>query len=120
VSVTVKPGVRFDVVAPAGFVILQAIKSTSDETGIDLVITSGTDSAHSGPDDPHKTGEAYDVRTKGMTRDEKSYVLITLMSFLDPSDFYGFIEDPAGDNEHIHVQRKKGTTFSVEEFLAYA
>lgn len=116
-SVTIKPGARFDVIAPAGFAILEAIKIVSAETGIDLVITSGTDGTHSGPDDPHKTGEAYDVRTHDLTPMQKNYVFDTLKMYLDEDDFYGTIEDLGGTNEHMHWQRKKGTKFNVEDFL---
>jgi hypothetical protein len=116
-SVTVKKGVLFEVVAPAGFTILEAIKSASIETGLNLVITSGTDGDHSGPDDPHKTGEAYDVRTKPFTREQKTYVLETIMAWLDSTQFYAVIEDLGGLNEHLHVQRRKDTTFGIEEFL---
>ena len=116
-TISVKKGVRFDVVAPAGWMILDAIKMTCHETALDIVITSGTDGLHSGPNDPHLTGEAFDIRTKDFTREEKKYVLDTLMAWLPDDQFYGFIEDPDGPNEHIHVQRRKGTTLSVEDFL---
>lgn len=116
-SVTFKPGVRFDVIAPAGFTILEAIKSASLETGLDLVITSGTEGDHSGPEDPHKTGEAYDVRTRMFTREQKQYVFDSIMSWLDSTQFYGVIEDVGGPNEHAHFQRRKGTEFGIEEFL---
>lgn len=116
-SVSVKDGVEFEIIAPAGFLILSAIKRASAETGLDLVITSGTDGEHSGPMDPHKLGEAYDVRSKDFVRDQKFYVLKSIMDILGWEDFYGFLENPEMSNEHYHIQRKRNTVFTVEDFL---
>ena len=52
--------VRFATIAPAGFRILAAIDAATKVFGMDIVITSGTDSHTTGR---HPTGEAYDVRT---------------------------------------------------------
>lgn len=104
--VRVKDGVAFSVIAPGGFRILAAINYATSQT--DLVITSGTDGEHSGPNDPHHRGEAYDVRTKDLTN--KQGVLETIQAFLGDA-FYAFLESPDTDNEHIHIQVKKGTTY---------
>jgi hypothetical protein len=109
--VTVKPGVLFTVIAPGGFVILSAIQQCAERLALDLVITSACDGEHSGPADPHHRGEAYDIRTHNFTPDQKSGVLANLMSTLGWDRFYGFLESPGTDNEHIHVQVKKGTTY---------
>lgn len=116
-SVRVKAGVEFAIVAPAGFVILTAIKQASKDLGIDLTITSGTDGAHSGPKDPHKTGEAYDVRSHDFSHEQKMAVLRAVMGSLEVGRFYGFLEGMNGPDEHFHFQRSKGTTFSTEDFL---
>lgn len=116
--VRVKPGVRFDVVAAAGFMILGALKQASKALGIDLVITSGTDGEHSGPSDPHKLGEAYDVRSHDLEPALRPRVLASVMDALGHERFYGFLEAPGTSNEHFHFQRRKDTTFTVEEFLA--
>ena len=115
--IRVKPGVEFAVIAPAGYLILMALKAASRKTGQDLTITSGTDGTHSGPDDPHHNGEAYDVRSHDFPVALRPVALKTVMDALDPVHFYGFIEAPDTDNEHFHIQRRKGTTFSVEDFL---
>ena len=115
--IKIKPGVEFSVIAPAGFLILQALKSATKYLDLDLTITSGTDGEHSGPTDPHKRGEAYDIRSHDFLPVVKRNVLMAIMSNLDKTRFFGFIEDPGGDSEHIHIQRRKGTTYTVEEFL---
>lgn len=118
-SVKVKPGVEFAVVAPAGFLILQAVKAASRVLKVDLTITSGTDGKHSGPTDPHKTGEAFDIRSRGVDPETKALVLNAVMGELPPLRFYGFLEGAGTANEHFHIQRSKGTTFAVADLLAF-
>lgn len=125
-SVKIKPGVKFGpeggppVIAPAGFLILQAIKAASKQLNIDLTITSGTDGAHSGPADPHHFGEAYDIRSHDFPAALRPAVVKAVMDQLGWKQFYGYIEAPGTDNEHFHFQRKKDTTFTVEDFLNYS
>lgn len=108
----VKDGVEFTVIAPAGFRILSAIDQICADLGRDLTITSACDGQHSGPTDPHHTGEAYDVRTNDFPDDAlKQAVLDAIMQKLGTDYFFGFLEDPGTENEHIHCQRKKGTTY---------
>lgn len=116
-SVKVKSGVTFDVVAPAGFLILSALKATANALSLPLVITSGTDGTHSGTLDPHKTGEAYDVRSHDFDPHTKSVVLDAIMEELGRDHFYGSIEGAGTPNEHYHFQRRIGTRFTVEDFL---
>jgi len=99
------------VIAPAGFRILSAIDQTAAKLGVDLVITSACDGAHSGPDDPHHHGEAYDVRSHDFTADQKEKILATVMNVLGWTYFFGFLEAAGTDNEHFHFQRKKGTVY---------
>jgi hypothetical protein len=106
-----KSGVLFTLIAPGGFRILSAIDQTTSQLGLDLIITSGTDGVHSGPDDPHHRGEAYDVRSHEFTPDEKDKILAQIMTILEWNYFYGFLEDPGTDNEHWHIQVKKGTVY---------
>jgi hypothetical protein len=79
--VTTKDGVDFAVVAPAGFVILAALKTLSAEEGVDLVITSACDGVHSGPGDPHHSGEAYDVRSHDFALDRKAHLVAAARGF---------------------------------------
>jgi hypothetical protein len=97
-----KNGVQFLVIAPGGFRILAAIEFAAGHIAHDLTITSGTDGTHSGPEDPHGRGEAYDVRSHDLP--DKQLALDAIMSFLGDVRFYGFLEAPETEGEHIHVQ----------------
>jgi hypothetical protein len=109
--VTTKEGVLFQKIAPAGFRILSAIDQVAETLSTDLVITSGTDGTHSGPDDPHHRGEAYDVRSRGFSPDLKQQILDGIMRRLGFDRFYGFLEAEGTDNEHFHFQVRKGTAY---------
>lgn len=114
----VKPGVEFAVVAFSGYLILDTLKHISILMNRDLVITSGTDGVHSGPTDPHKLGEAYDVRSNDMTLTEKNKFITIFQQLLNEDDFYCFLESPGDANEHFHCQRAKGTIFGIDKFLS--
>lgn len=109
--VYVKSGVLFTTVAPGGFRILSAIDQTAAKCGTTLVITSACDGEHSGPSDPHHRGEAYDVRSHDIDPVLKDKVIATIMDILGTDRFSGFIESPGTDNEHFHIQVKKGTIY---------
>lgn len=109
--ITTKPGVAFTTIAPAGFRILAALSDTAAALQHDLIITSACDGEHSGPADPHHTGEAYDIRTHDLDTNLKTIVLRSIMQRLGWDHFYGFLESPGTPNEHIHVQRRKDTIF---------
>lgn len=108
---TTKEGVLFQKIAPSGFRILSAIDQTAWNLGIDLEITAGTNGTHSGPNDPHYRGEAYDLHSKSYTPDLKQQIFEAIMSLLGFDRFYGFLEDEGTPNEHWHFQRKKGTAY---------
>ena len=107
--VRVKPGVEFSVIAPGGFVILWALNQLANEIQHDVTITSGSDGCHSGTNDPHHRGEAYDIRTKDLP--DKKVALSTLIGILGGEHFFVWIEDEGQDNEHIHAQVKKATVY---------
>jgi hypothetical protein len=109
--VAVKPGAEFTTIAPGGFCILSAIQQASQRLNLSLTITSACDGEHSGPDDPHHRGEAYDVRTHDLQGDAKFSVLAVVLDCLPPGRFFGFLEDAYTANEHLHFQVKKGTTY---------
>lgn len=109
--VRTKPGVLFTVIAPGGFRILSAFDQTAAKLDTDLTITSACDGEHSGPDDPHHRGEAYDIRTHDLSPELKDAVLAEIMAILGWEHFYGFLEAPGSDNEHIHCQVKRGTVY---------
>jgi hypothetical protein len=105
----VKEGVLFTVIAPGGFVILSALEMLCQEINHDITITSACDGTHSGPEDPHHRGEAYDIRTHDLP--DKGFALEELKQILNQDEFFMWIEDADGENEHIHIQVKKGTTY---------
>lgn len=118
--IRVKDGVTF-AYHPAGFKILEAIKGAAQDLRIDVTITSGSDGLHSGPGDPHHTGEAYDVRTRDLAPEVKQALLRGIQSRLDGDSsqrrFFTFLESPGTSNEHIHSQRRKATVFSMLDYL---
>ena len=118
-KIHIKPGVRFDLIAPAGARILEILKYVVAHLDHDITITSGTDGKHSGPKDPHKTGEAYDLRTRGLTPLQISRMLKDIKTKLGPR-FFAFHEAVGTSHAHIHVQRKRGTTYSMEDYLGNA
>jgi len=107
----VKSGVQFAVIAPGGFRILRALDLAAASLPHDLVISSGTDGCHSGELDPHHRGEAYDVRSHDLEYEQKPVVLRLIMAGLGGENFFGFLEAPDTDNEHFHLQVRKGTVF---------
>lgn len=114
--IKVKTGVKW-VYAPAMFRILEALKSISTSLGFDITVTSGSDGAHSGPSDPHHSGNALDIRSNDLSDDNKHSVLEGLKAELGPK-FYAFLESPDTPNEHIHCQRAKGTTYTMGDYLS--
>ncbi|SRR6266852_1129405 len=110
--IRVKPGVEFTKIATGGFHILMALTALVEALPFDVTITSACDGEHSGPNDPHHRGEAYDVRSHDLP--DKLAFLVRFKGALGESSFYAFLEDPDTDNEHIHVQVKKGTTYPPE------
>src|SRR6266850_5853793 len=104
--VRVKDGVLFTRIAPGGFKMLAAIEYAASRIAHDITITSACDGEHSGPEDPHHRGEAYDLRTHDLP--DKQLALDAIKQFLGDIKFYAFLEDPDTDNEHIHVQVRRG------------
>lgn len=115
--ILIKAGVDFGTcLAPAGAQILGTLKRLVAAYTFDVTITSARDGVHSGPTDPHHTGEAFDLRTHGLTDLQKNLLLADLQKGLGRR-FYAFLEAAGTDNEHIHVQRARATTYSVLDYL---
>ena len=106
--VRIKEGVQFTKIAPGGFVILAAFYHAAQVIAHDITITSACDGAHSGVDDPHHRGEAYDARSKDLP--DKHLALQAMKDFAGERFFF-WIEDEGRDNEHVHGQVKKGTVY---------
>lgn len=108
--------------APAGARILEVLKRLVAGYDFDVTITSARDGIHSGPADPHHSGEAFDLRTQDLTPAQKLILLMDLRRELykTPRRFFAFLEAPDTGNEHIHVQRRAGTTYSATDYLTSA
>lgn len=104
---------------PAGARILDELKRVARAVPFDVAITSARDGEHSGPLDPHKTGEAFDIRTNNLKPAYKLQLLKALQDALyrDPRRFYAFLENPGTATEHIHCQRRKGTAYTLLDYL---
>lgn len=107
------------VLAPAGARILEVLKVLAPHYKFDIVITSGRDGVHSGPNDPHHSGEAFDVRTQGLELPQIQLLLMDLRAALykEPRRFYAYWEAQGTANAHVHVQRRAGTTYDVFDYL---
>jgi hypothetical protein len=120
-KILIKPGVEFGgVLHPAGARILEVLKQVVAALDFDVTITSARDGMHSGTGDPHHSGEAFDLRVHGLTPAQIQRLLHDLKTGLyrEPRLFYAFLEAPRTPNAHIHLQRRKGKTYSVEDYLA--
>lgn len=95
--------------SPAGFHILWAVRLSALVLGHDIIITAGSNGIHSGPEDPHYKGNAFDLHTHNVP--DKQLMLDTIMANLGKEKFYGFIEDETESNEHIHVQLRHGILY---------
>lgn len=122
--VRTKDGVQFATISPGGFTLLSAFWHAAQTLGHDITITSGTDGAHSGTDDPHHLGRAYDVRTQGFNAQAiLSGVMAELIDSpvdkVTPAEgggfvtqyFFGWIEDAGQANEHAHFQVRRGMDY---------
>jgi hypothetical protein len=121
VPLSALPTAVFAVIAPAGFRLLAALEEASLVTKLDLVITSGTDGTHSGPDDPHHLGCAYDVRSHTFTPEQKQMLLSYVMDVLGQpvedsgglltDKFFGWLEHAGEPGEHFHFQKRHGVEY---------
>lgn len=122
--IRVKPGALFARIDPAGFRLLGSLDRVARAMPVDLVITCGTDSHPAS--DPHTLGRAYDVRTHDLTPEQKDFVLhgvlldlqtgasdapMATSSGFATSLFFGWLEHPGEDGEHLHFQQRKGVSF---------
>ncbi|MGH9411310.1 MAG: hypothetical protein ACRD1V_17890 [Vicinamibacterales bacterium] len=130
-AVVYVPSAQFTLIAPAGFRLLAAIERAARALGYNVTITSACDGTHSGANDPHHRGCAYDVRTHNLVDEQKTVLLQTIVDDCRDADegpsvplstlahslasrrFFGFVEDFGTANEHIHVQLRQGRTYPV-------
>lgn len=116
----IKDGVDLGtVLAPAGARLFEVLKQLVSTYELNVTLTSVRDGVHSGPEDPHHSGEAVDIRTHGLTTDQGALLLRHLQRALyrDPRRFYVTLEKAGTPDEHIHCQRRQGTTYTVADYL---
>lgn len=122
-----RPSARFEIIAPAGFRILAALDHAATACRTDLMITSGTDSHDGGA---HPLGEAYDVSVHLLSA-QQIWDLYTNLRGTLGSLFTVLFEtnktpsdptlrpiasiNPEATGPHLHVQRRKHTTFPPED-----
>lgn len=112
-KLTALPNVEFAVIDEATIYLLATLQkyaATLDMVDV-LVITSGSDGAHSGPDDPHHLGHALDLRTHNFPTRADRFALASQLEARLGKFFFAFVEDPDSPNEHVHVQVRKGCVY---------
>jgi len=75
----------------------------ADVGAAECTITSIHDSEHSAKS-KHYFGRAADIRSKTLTADQKTIVLVRLKARLAPLGFDVLLEDRDGPNEHLHIE----------------
>jgi len=116
------PSTEFKVISAAGFRLLEAFNKVSRALGLRLRVTAGTNGAHSGPLDPHYFGSAYDAGSHEFSPEQKSQILLAVMTELgDPkqssgglitAQFFGWLEAAGTPNEHFHFQLRHGVEYT--------
>lgn len=127
-GVTVKP-------TPAGTRILSALDQAALRFMRDILVTSGAESLHSGPHDPHPLGEAFDIHTSDLTSEQLRQLFVYLSTVLGDPFYLQYevpsgtppapvsadvllVVNPAATGPHIHIQRDKGTVFPPQDAAA--
>ena len=117
-SIAFKSNVRFKILTESLIFILNRLSWAHDKFSKDcpktLTITSINDSQHMG-NSRHYTNEAIDLRSKDFISNvAKSRFRENLENFLNennPDKFTVLLESLGKDNEHFHIQVKKGQKF---------
>lgn len=116
--------VRFDRMTGDGFRILAAASDFARDFPTDIYLTSGTEGVHSGPQDPHPMGRAYDFETHLWGHDTKQAFVRAIVERAEgngaaaaqvnlgwgTAHYWGWIEQEGQPTEHAHVQYRKGLT----------
>lgn len=84
-------------VAPHNLIIAAGIANTAQELGLELVITSGTDSVHM-KGSKHYTGDALDMRTSNLTPEQLKAVMASIQARLGKA--YQLIRE----TDHLHIE----------------
>ena len=96
--------VKFKRFTNGSLIILNALMELSKSYAI--VITSANDAKHLS-NSKHYTDQAFDIRSKIFTKQKKAQFVKDLQVLLGPK-FTVLLESIGTDNEHFHVQVRKG------------
>lgn len=112
-AVLTKPGVVFKGFTQSLLTILDTLvwcdKHPLQDQPVNLVITSANDATHA-IDSKHYANEAVDVRSKSFpTSQAKRAFMDRLYHEFGHESFTVLLENEGTDNEHFHLQKKKGT-----------
>lgn len=123
-----KDGVKFDVIAEGGARILTALARYAAKVSFPIVISCGSE-GHP-PDDPHSTGNAFDVSLKtlpnsqailaaraSLVQDLGSMFTVLFECPEKPDDpllqSIAYI-NPEATAPHFHIQVRKGAAYPIE------
>ena len=112
--VACKTSVRLKALTPALLRLLRGVYAVAEQAADvpTVVITSINDSMHS-TSSRHYTDEAIDLRSKNFpTLTAKAAFAANLRAELGPA-FTVLFEGAGTDNEHWHLQPRKGTTYGA-------
>ena len=107
--ISFKETAKLDFTSSAICHILYHLTKVSKLCERDLTITSGNDSKHLA-DSKHYTNQAVDVRSKFFSQPTKTLILDEIKKELGEK-FFVDLEYEGLDNEHIHIQVRKGGSF---------
>ena len=96
-----KYGIRLADLSPQIVLAAMVVQECYRERGGVATITSANDSAHS-EKSLHYKGCALDFRTRDFTGDK--HALVSLIRASLGENFDVVLEDPDGENQHIHVE----------------
>lgn len=98
--------------------LFELVRNRPSFVPVSVMVTSINDSVHSSAS-KHYTDDAIDVRSHNfLSQQDKQNFLSLYINMLNShpmlrDHFWGFLEDPGTENEHFHIQVKKGLSFEV-------
>lgn len=111
---TKSKSVRFDKLTPAMAYMLYSLSNFHNDYRFaqpeNLIITSLNDGVH-GKNSRHYKDEAIDIRSKNFNTREDKRLFRQELELVLGNRFRVLLENEGTENEHFHVQVKKGTQF---------
>jgi hypothetical protein len=101
-----KPGTGIRDLTPQALLAIQVVERVCLNRlglGYEPTITSADDRKH-GPNSLHPSGNAIDVRTKDMRREELAEIFVDIKKRLESLGFDVVLEAVGKPQEHIHIE----------------